>query len=42
MVYKCFHKKSARGAVTLANKFAIKSEIMHNQQLAEKLYEPII
>ena len=31
MFYKCFDKKSARGAVILANKSAIKSEIMHNQ-----------
>ena len=42
MVYKCFDKKSAGGAATQANKSVIESEIMHYQQLAEKLHKPII
>ena len=37
MLYKFFDKKSSSGYVTNANKSAIKSEIMSNQQLAEEL-----
>ena len=39
---KCFDKKSAGCAVTHASKSAIKSEIMHSWQLAEKLHKTII
>ena len=42
IVYKCFNKNSLGGAVTRADKSAIKSEIMPNQQLAEELHNPII
>ena len=35
-VYKCFYKKSSCGSFTRANKSAIKSEKMLNQQLAEE------
>ena len=49
MVHKCFDKKStslvdksAKGSgATLANKFAFKSAIKQNEQLAEELYKPI-
>ena len=36
MVYKFFDKKYAGGVVTRANKSAIKSETISNQQLAEE------
>ena len=42
MVYKCFDKKSAGFVVKCASKSAIKSEIMHSRQLAEKLHKTII
>ena len=42
IVYKCLNKNSLGGAVTRADKSAIKSEIMPNQQLAEELHNPII
>ena len=42
MVYKRPDKKSASGAITHTSKSVIKSEIKHNQQLAEKLHEPVI
>ena len=42
MVYKRSDKNSASGALTHTSKSAIKSEITHNQQLAEKFHEPII
>ena len=41
MVYKFFHKKtSGSSATTLANKSIIKS-MLQNEQLAEKLHQPI-
>ena len=42
MVYKCFDKNSAGCAVTRASKSAIKSEVMHSRQLAEKLHKTMI
>ena len=38
IVYKCFDEKSFGGVVTRANKSAITSEIVANQQLAEELH----
>ena len=37
-----FDRKSSEGAVTRANKYTIKSEIMPNQQLAQGLHKAII
>ena len=42
MVYKCLDKKSAGCVFKRASKSAIKSEIMHSRQLAEKLYKIVI
>ena len=42
MVYKCFDKKPAGCAAKRASKSAIKSEIMHSRQLAEKLHKIVI
>ena len=42
MGYIFFAKKFSGGAVTHANKSAVKNEIMSNQQLAEELRKPII
>ena len=42
MVYKSFDKKSSGCSVTRADKLAIKSEIMSNQQLAEELHKTIV
>ena len=42
MVYKFFDKKSLGGAVTHADKSAIKTENFSNQESAEKLHKPII
>ena len=42
MVYKFFDKKDSCGAAILANKSAIKNEIISNKELAEELHKPII
>ena len=42
MICKCFDKISSGGAATSANKFAVKSENLSCQQLAEGLDKPII
>ena len=42
MVYKFFDRKNSGGAVTLANKSAIKNENISNKELAKGLYKPII
>ena len=42
MVYEFFGKKSLGGAVTHADKSAIKNENFSNQESAEKLHKPII
>ena len=42
MVNKCFDKTCSNGAVTRADKSAIKREIIPNQQLAGESYKPII
>ena len=42
MVNKCFDKTCSGGAVTRADKSAIKREIIPNQQLAGDSYKPII
>ena len=42
MVNKCFDKTCTGGVVTRADKSAIKTEIMPNQQLAGESYKPII
>ena len=42
MVHTFFDKKSLSGAITHADKYAIKGEIMINQQLAEELCRLIL
>ena len=42
MVYKLFDKKTSDAATTLANKCAIKNEIISNKELVEELRKPII
>ena len=42
MFYKFFDKETSGRAATLANKSAIKNEIISNKELAEELHKPII
>ena len=42
MFTNSFDKKSAGGAVTRANKFAIKSKNILNKPIAEELHKPAI
>ena len=42
MVYNFFDKKTSGGAVTHANKSAIKNENMSNKELAEELHKQIV
>ena len=42
IVYMFFNKKASGGAVTRADKSAIKSKIITNQQLTKYLHKPII
>ena len=42
MIYSFFDKKSSVDAVTRANNSAMKSEIISNQESAEKFHESII
>ena len=42
MVCKFFDKKPSGGASMLTNTSAIKSEIISNKELAEKIHKPVI
>ena len=42
MVYNFFDKKSSSGAATLANKCAIKNEVISNKELAEELHKQLL
>ena len=42
MFYSFFAKKASDEATTLANKSAIRNEMISNEELAEELRKPII